>query len=399
VKPTKRGMGAVYRARAEGSHGFSRDVAVKVLRAELAQNPQFVAHFVREAKLAGRLRHANIVSVIDVGVSDGVPWLAMDLVDGSSLSQLLHRAAPQPIPLPVASAVVIALLQALAAAHQARDETGALQPIVHRDVSPQNILVGRDGVIRLIDFGIAHSGDATRTTEIGVVKGKFGYLAPEQIEGEAAPSSDLYSAGVVLWELLAGRKLLIDAPPAVMVSQVLHRAAPLLNTVVADIPEALVEVVRRSLAKKPNERFESADAMAASLEAAVAPASSAAVRAWLEQLPPAPIPQPIAPSRHRWLTLAAVTGVALAVGVAAFIFKPSTELTLPPPAPTLTDTGFLPSTTPDSGESTLPSDAGVAAIRPPPVRAKPRIRKNDNACNPPYLIDAQGIRRYKVECL
>ena len=205
------GMATVYLAARLGrSSEIPEVVALKKLSAQLAKQPEFVAMFLDEAHLAARVRHPNVVTTYEfVRTSEGL-GIVMDFVVGESFVELLRGQMDEAdlVPLPIAAAIVAGALEGLHAAHETRDDTGRAIGLVHRDVSPHNILVGADGVARVIDFGIAKAAGRLQTTDVGIIKGKFAYMAPEQIHGAAVDrTTDVYAAGIVLWEALAGRKL------------------------------------------------------------------------------------------------------------------------------------------------------------------------------------------------
>ena len=205
------GMGTVHLARAHGERGFSRPVAVKLLHAHLAEDPDIVTRFLEEARVAALVKHPHVVSVLDVGENAGTPFLVLDYVHGESFEGLLRaaRKAAEPVPFDVVAGIAIDLLEGLAAAHVAKDALGAPLDVVHRDVSPHNVLVSEDGIAYVTDFGIAKVRDRLRLTGTNDMLGKAGYMAPEQLgaPGGITPQTDLYGAGIVLWEALAGRKL------------------------------------------------------------------------------------------------------------------------------------------------------------------------------------------------
>lgn len=205
------GMATIHFGRQLGEAGFGRVVAIKRLHPHLASDPEFAAMFLDEARMAARIRHPNVASTLDV-VADGSELLmVMDYIAGEPLSAFIARRQTEPTPIPpaVASAIVGDALLGLHAAHEARSEAGEPLGIVHRDVSPQNLLVGLDGVTRVIDFGVAKAAGRMHVTRENCVKGKITYMAPEQLRAEAVSRrSDVYSAAVVLWECLTGRRLM-----------------------------------------------------------------------------------------------------------------------------------------------------------------------------------------------
>jgi eukaryotic-like serine/threonine-protein kinase len=282
------GMATVHLGKLDGSVGFSRTVAIKRLHPHLATDKAFVDMFVDEALLATRIRHPNVVATLDV-VADGKEiFLVLDYVEGESLARLLHAAfmEDKPPPPKVIVAVACDVLHGLHAAHEAQDESGEPLGIVHRDVSPQNILVAVDGTARVLDFGVAKARRRLQTTQDGSLKGKIAYMAPEQIGGEATRQSDVFAVGVVLWEGLAVRRLFHSENEARLMALVMsHDVAP--PSTVARLPlpsparEALDVIVLRAVAKDPKQRFGSALEMAVALEQAGLAATRAEVSAWL----------------------------------------------------------------------------------------------------------------------
>ncbi len=276
------GMAAVHFGRLVAEAGFTRTVAIKRLHAQHAKDPAFVAMLLDEARLAGRIRHPNVAPILDVVQTDGEVFLVMEYVHGESLSSL-QRATIKlgaPIPARLASSVVVGALHGLHAAHIATGENGQPLGIVHRDVSPENILVGADGVARVLDFGIALASGRSQVTREGGLKGKLGYMAPELLEGaKATPISDVYSVGVVLWEALTGERLFTGEHEGAILAQILKgpRAVPSER---AALPPGADEVVMRALARSPGDRFRSADDFAIALEA-FAPAPARDVAAWV----------------------------------------------------------------------------------------------------------------------
>ena len=275
------GMATVYLGRLHGAVGFGRTVAIKRLHPHLAKDPEFVAMFLDEAHLAARVQHPNVVPTLDVVTSDRELFLVLEYVRGESFSALIRaaRAAGQTLPIPVVVAVVVGLLNGLHAAHEATDEQGKPLGIVHRDVSPQNVLVGADGVARVLDFGVAKAATRLQTTREGQLKGKVSYMAPEQLAGEVTRRTDIYAAGVVLWEALTGKRLMKGDTEAQLLNAVLSMEILPPSTHNREVSGALDAVVMMAVAKKPEERFATALDMAIALEGAVRPASTREVSA------------------------------------------------------------------------------------------------------------------------
>lgn len=281
------GMATVHLGRLLGPVGFSRTVAIKRLHAHFAKDPDFSAGFVDEARLAARIHHPNVVPIIDVLHEEGELSLVMDYVEGDSLAKLLRIAvaAKEEVPLPIASAIVCGALYGLHAAHEAVDESGEPMQIVHRDISPQNILVGSDGVPRIVDFGVAKAAQRLQTTADGQVKGKIAYMAPEQIrQAQVSRRTDIYAMGVVLWEVISGKRLFTSENHANLMSKVLSGATspPSLHRKACN--SELDILVMRALDADPKRRFETAREMAAELQKVVPPAPPTDVGDWVSHL-------------------------------------------------------------------------------------------------------------------
>jgi eukaryotic-like serine/threonine-protein kinase len=256
------GMAEVWRAQAHGTAGFSRPVAVKRILSELIAVPDFVAMFVEEARVGSQLLHSNIVQIYDFERDDeGAYCLVMEWIDGLDLRRYLktYSDLEQRTPWPLIAAIAVETLRGLGAAHERVDPQGHRSPVIHRDVTPQNILLSTNGVAKLTDFGLARAMDRARTTSPGVVKGKLAYLAPELTRGEPpSVQSDIFSMGVVLWEALAGRPL-YEGPTDVEIFQRARMAeVPSLTSIRDDLPAELSQAVERALALQPEARFSSA---------------------------------------------------------------------------------------------------------------------------------------------
>ncbi|MGD0678161.1 MAG: serine/threonine-protein kinase [Polyangiaceae bacterium] len=282
------GMATVYLGRLMGSGGFSRTVAIKRLHPQLAKDPEFVAMFLDEARLAARIRHPNVVPTLDVVASNGELFHVMEYVQGESLSHLARglRARGERVPLPIVLRIMMDVLHGLHAAHEARDERGVPLGIVHRDVTPQNILVGVDGAARLLDFGVAKATGRAATTQEGQIKGKLAYMAPEQLMSAGVTrETDLYSASVVLWEMLVGDRLFTGESDLDVVAKLLQHNIRPPSRLVPDVPPALDAVVMRGLAAKMDNRFATAREMGQALATCGVPeAPSIAVGEWVEKL-------------------------------------------------------------------------------------------------------------------
>jgi serine/threonine-protein kinase len=272
----KGGMAEIYLARQKTDLGGARRCVVKQILPELANEPAFSEMLVHEAKLAARLNHANVVQVFDLGREDGRLYIAMEYVEGFDLNDLLRRCSRSKVPMPfdLAVHVVREALKGLDYAHRRVDDSGRPLGIVHRDVSPSNLLVSFEGEVKVCDFGIAHAndaiGDAKARDVDEALKGKAGYMSPEHARGEALDArADVFAAGIVLWELAAGRRLyrVSDEAPAPTLLEQARRAE------ISALPERglpatddLRAIVARALSVDPGARYPSAAAMQRDLE-------------------------------------------------------------------------------------------------------------------------------------
>src|SRR5579859_155424 len=245
------GMARVFRARMIGAAGFEKIVAIKFMLPSFAGNPEAVKMFVDEARLAATLSHANIVGILDFGERDGSYYIAMEYVAGANLRVLLRRASEtgrhaRPL---VASHLVAEVARGLDYAHRKSDSEGRPLFIVHRDVSPQNIVVSWTGEVKVLDFGIARSRARNTQTVSGTIKGKYAYMSPEQAAGQPLDRrSDIFSLGAVLYELLAHQKAYPDAGLSTL-SKVRNAEFAPLDRVAPEAPKPLVEVVRKAMAR------------------------------------------------------------------------------------------------------------------------------------------------------
>ncbi len=270
------GMATVYLGRAVGAGGFERRVAIKVMHSRLMAEPQFVAMFLDEARLAARIVHPNVISTIDVHAATDEVFLVMDYVEGLTLHGLVRRLRKSQarVPVPVVARILVDVLAGLHAAHELTGADGAPLQLVHRDVSPQNVIVGLDGTTRLTDFGIARAeARLAAATQSGQLKGKLGYMSPEQLRAKPVDRrSDVYSAGVVLWELLVGARLFKGDNDATVALSAAAGPQQSPRQLVPEVPEAVDEVVMRALARAPEDRYPTAAAFSDALEDAVAAA-------------------------------------------------------------------------------------------------------------------------------
>ena len=245
------GMASVYLARARGVGGFEREVSLKLTHAHLRENPEFGAVLLEEAKLAGRIRHTHVVSVLDVGEDPLGFYLVMDYVEGDSLHGLQRKHVTErgePLPRGIAMRILLDALAGLHAAHELRGDDGEPLGVVHRDFTPQNVLVGTDGVAKLADFGIAKATSRGSHTATGVIKGKARYMSPEQARGRPVDRRcDVWAAGVVAWELLAGRKLHDKVDDVPLLLRVVTEPPPRLRAAGVAVSPELEAVVASAL--------------------------------------------------------------------------------------------------------------------------------------------------------
>jgi serine/threonine-protein kinase len=262
------GMAKVYLARVTGVGGFERMVALKLVHDHLRAEPELSRQLIEEAKLAANLRHANVVQVLDAGEDDGGVFLVMDYVEGAALSELT-RDPDEPLPVPIAIRILVDALAGLHAAHELRDEAGASLGLVHRDFSPQNILVGIDGIARLADFGIAKATSRVGATRTGLVKGKVGYMAPEQARGHGIDRrTDVWAAGVIAWELVAGQRMYAPGDEMATMFRIVTEEPPRLRDVKEDVSGAVDACVSKALQRERDERWPTAEALRHGLLAA-----------------------------------------------------------------------------------------------------------------------------------
>jgi serine/threonine protein kinase len=455
------GMATVYFGRLRGARGFSRPVAIKRLHPQFAKTPRFVDAFLDEARLAAQVRHPNVVPTLDVVAEEGELLLVMEYVPGASLAELwdLAVARHDRVPPKIAAAIVAGALRGLHAAHEAKDEGGEPLGIVHRDVSPHNILVGTDGVARVLDFGVAKAELRVRTTSPGEVKGKLAYMAPEQIMLEQTSGrSDVYSASVVLWEALTGELLFRAENHGSLISKVLSDVVKAPSSVAREVSPELDAIVLRALSRNAEERPATALAFAVELEdlgvaspkevaewvshTAGEEMASRALRAADVEQPSVRFLEPLAASgdntdatgehsasaevveapppivevtakqssrRTLWplgIALVAVSVLSLAawrtIGTREPATSTSTVAPTPAPAPTATATA----TATAAATTTSTAAATSTASRPTslvqrPLRAPspPSSAAPAPSCSPPFTIDADGIKRLKRECL
>jgi serine/threonine-protein kinase len=270
------GMATVYLARLTGVGGFQRLFAIKRLHPHLQGEKEFVEMFLDEARLAAGIHHPNVVPILEVGASPGGYYLVMEYIEGETLARLLARAASKKerLPVPMVLRMTLDMLSGLHAAHELKDENGILAGVVHRDVSPQNVLVGVDGVSRITDFGVARAASRLTATRVGQLKGKIAYMAPEQARGEEDVDrrADVFAAGVVVWEALAHRRLFKAASEAGTLSRVLNDPLPHLHEVAPHVDPGVCAVIMQALDRDRDRRLADCARFADALERAAAAA-------------------------------------------------------------------------------------------------------------------------------
>jgi serine/threonine protein kinase len=253
------GMAEVYRARLHGPQGFEKDVALKLILPQFSDEPEFVKMFVHEATVAARLDHTSIVRIHEFDVIDGTYYIAMELVEGKDLRALLARAHQMDRKLSVPQALLIALEVARGLAFAHGELVANRDPIIHRDISPHNIIISRAGEVKITDFGIAKAASAASLTRTGVVKGKAAYMSPEQARGEPVdPRSDIFSLGCVIWEMLTGQRLFTGENDYAILEK-LHKS-PIAPPSQYDpaVPPELDQLVLKCLERDPDKRVQSA---------------------------------------------------------------------------------------------------------------------------------------------
>jgi eukaryotic-like serine/threonine-protein kinase len=447
----------VHFGRLSGASGFGRTVAIKRLRPEYAGDPECAQMFLDEARLAARIHHPNVVPTLDVVQEGEELVLVMEYVHGESLASLMSaaRSAKSKTNVRVVAAVMSGVLHGLHAAHEASDEQGQPLGIVHRDVAPQNILVGADGVPRVLDFGVAKMVAHVQTRRQGQLKGRLQYMAPERLQHKSATrQSDVYAAAVVMWELLTGQALFANSQAAI-VTAVLKAPIKAPSELADHVPAELDRIVLRGLDPDATRRYQTALEMAVDLEKCAGVASAAEVGEWVESLvhdelaqraeriaeieqapgsTPAPsatrgtVENPVtitpsaAPHRPKMRPTSATAWIGggvslLALSAALVLWRVAEKRDAPSEggssnsagaaaSPSASDTS---STAAVSADTSMPSPPGVppatssatssgatSPLRLPRRRTPPPAQRPN--CDPPYTIDEQGHTKYKPNC-
>lgn len=261
------GMAELFLARADGIEGFAKLVALKRILPHKATSERFVRMLLNEARLVAGLDHPNIAQVHDIGLEHGEYFFAMEYVHGQDLARVLRRAGRRKLHLENALYIAIGVCSGLHCAHIARDNTGRPLDIVHRDVSPSNVLISYQGAVKLVDFGVAKAATLVSETREGVIKGKYGYMSPEQCLGEPLDRrSDVFAVGILLWEMTVGRRLYMFKSELASLQRIVYADAPLPSKYDPQYPEELEHIVMRALARDTKLRYQSAEQLQIDLE-------------------------------------------------------------------------------------------------------------------------------------
>ncbi|MGK3960247.1 serine/threonine protein kinase [Sorangium sp. So ce118] len=255
------GMAEVFVAESAGIEGFKKQVAIKRVLPQLSKKEQFIAMFLDEARLSAHLSHSNVVSVFDIGVGDGTYFIVMEYVDGADLRALLEhqKKVGRPMSVEVAAFMAAKMCQGLAYAHDLSTADGKPLQIVHRDITPANVLITRYGEVKIVDFGLAKASSQLAESDAGIIKGKFGYLAPETVLEQGVDQRvDIFALGIILWEMLAGRRLFLGDSDYITVRLVRDAVVPSLQQLNSEVPRELEQIIRRALARDPGARYRNA---------------------------------------------------------------------------------------------------------------------------------------------
>jgi len=255
------GMAEVFRAESAGLEGFKKTVAIKRVLPHLSEKKQFIGMFLDEARVSAQLSHSNCVQVFDIGVGDNTYFIVMEYVDGADLKGLIEHRKKTGLPFPVEEAVLICvrICEGLSYAHELTDNNGESLHIVHRDMSPPNVLITRFGEVKIVDFGLAKANSQLEKSEPGIIKGKFSYLSPEAAQGLPVDGkTDIFAVGIILWELLAGRRLFMGETDLETVRMVQQARVPSIRQFNPKVSPELERVLNRSLVGDPAARYQTA---------------------------------------------------------------------------------------------------------------------------------------------
>ncbi|MDX2055583.1 MAG: serine/threonine-protein kinase [Polyangiaceae bacterium] len=264
------GMAEVFRAESAGLEGFKKTVAIKRVLPHLSEKKQFIGMFLDEARLSAHLSHSNCVQVFDIGVGDNTYFIVMEYVDGSDLKGIIEyqKKVGKLLPVEEACLICVRICEGLAYAHELRDSDGESMHIVHRDMSPPNVLLTRHGEVKIVDFGLAKANSQLEHSEPGIIKGKFSYLSPEAALGQEVDArTDIFAVGIILWELLSGRRLFLGDTDLETVRQVQAAKVPSIRQFNPNVSAELERVLAKSLAQDPAQRYASARELGADLNA------------------------------------------------------------------------------------------------------------------------------------
>jgi serine/threonine-protein kinase len=262
------GMAEVFRAESAGLEGFKKTVAIKRVLPHLSEKKQFIGMFLDEARLSAHLSHSNCVQVFDIGVGDDTYFIVMEYVDGADLKAIIEYSKKTGTALPIEAACLICvrICEGLAYAHELKDGKGQNLGIVHRDMSPPNVLITRHGEVKIVDFGLAKAHSQLEKSEPGIIKGKFSYLSPEAALGQPIDArTDIFAVGIILWELIAGRRLFLGESDLETVRQVQSARVPPIRQFNQNVTPEFEQVLGRALARDPKQRYGSARDLAADL--------------------------------------------------------------------------------------------------------------------------------------
>jgi serine/threonine protein kinase len=268
------GMAHVYLALVTGLAGFSKLVVLKVMRDELREHPASLNMFLGEARLAARMNHPNVVVTSEVGEDNGRYYICMEYLEGQTLGRVLKKTIDQALPLAARLEIMCQMLEGLSYLHGFTDLDGTPLGLVHRDISPNNLFVTFEGAVKVLDFGVAKAAGISHVTEAGTFKGKLGYAAPEQIVGRSDQRSDVFAAGVLLWEILTYRRLTQDRTQTEIVQgRIAGAESELMLRQGSDVPPELMEICKKAASKAPEDRYPTASAMQAAIKQYIAKAS------------------------------------------------------------------------------------------------------------------------------
>jgi serine/threonine-protein kinase len=255
------GMAEVFRAESEGLQGFKKQVAIKRVLPHLSEKKTFISMFLDEARLSAHLSHSNCVQVFDIGVGDNAYFIVMEFVEGANLKSIAEvlKKAGHEFPVSAAIFIAIEICKGLSYAHELRDPQGSDLHIVHRDMSPPNVLVTKYGEVKIVDFGLAKANSQLEKSEPGIIKGKFSYLSPEAAMGKDVDArTDIFAVGIILWELLSGQRLFMGDTDFQTVKKVQQAVIPPITQINSQVPPELEKILSRALARDPNARYRTA---------------------------------------------------------------------------------------------------------------------------------------------